>query len=384
MGAGHEHVGDDVLVLGRHASAALAAPVLRTEGRERSTLDVAIHGHCHDHFIALDQVFIVDSVGSGGNLGHARRGISLADQDQFVLHHAIELHPVRQDREIFLDRQGQFLKLVTDLVPAQRSQAMQPQVKDCLHLNFGQAIGAAFLFGARLNRLDQLDVGGDIANRPFARQQCFARRCRIGRPTNDPHHFIKIGNGNHQTKQDVGPVTCFVQFELGAAGDHFLAEGNEAADDIAQRQHFGPAAADCQHVCRERALCRGVAPKLVQNNLGGGIALQIDHHAHAQTARFVTDVRDAFDPLVLGGFGNLFDQTVLADLVGNRGQHDRATITAAFFNLMPRAHDHRTTPGQIGGARAGRAKDQRGSGEVRPRNNLDQLFRGNRRVFDIG
>src|SRR3546814_9394501 len=60
MGGGDEQLPDGVLVLGRHAGPALAAPLLRAEGVQRRALDIAAHGHGHDHVLPLDQVFVVD------------------------------------------------------------------------------------------------------------------------------------------------------------------------------------------------------------------------------------------------------------------------------------------------------------------------------------
>ena len=42
--------------------------------------------------------------------------------------------------------------------------------------------------------------------------------------------------------------------------------------------------------------------------------------------------------LVLGGLGDLLDQAVLADLIGDRGEHDRAAVAAAFLDHVAGAH----------------------------------------------
>ena len=122
---------------------------------------------------------------------------------------------------------------------------------------------------------------------------------------------------------------------------------------------LGPAAADREHVGGEARLRRGVPPQLVEHDLGRRVALEVDDDAHALAVRFVANVGDALDALVLGGLGDLLDQAVLADLIGDRGQHDRAAVAAAFLDLVARAHDDRAAPGVIGAARAGLAEDQR-------------------------
>src|SRR3546814_2123527 len=96
------------------------------------------------------------------------------------------------------------------------------------------------------------------------------------------------------------------EFELAATGDDFFAEGDGRFEDRLKPHHFGAAAADREHVGGEARLRRGVAPELVEHDLGGRVALQFDDDAHALAVRFVADVGDAFDPLVACGLGDLF------------------------------------------------------------------------------
>ena len=152
------------------------------------------------------------------------------------------------------------------------------------------------------------------------------------------HDLVEIGDRDDQAEQDMGAVARLGELELGAPGDHFLAEADEGLDDVAQGQRLGPAAADRQHVGREARLRRGVPPQLVEHDVGGRVALEVDDDAHAFAVRFVANVGDALDPLVLGGLGDLLDQAVLADLVGDRGQHDRAAVAAAFLDRRGGAH----------------------------------------------
>ena len=104
VGRGDEQLGDRILVLGRHAGAALAAAVLGAERVERGALDVAAQGHGHDHVLALDQILVVDAVGRRRDLGDARRRIWRRDLVEFVAHHRVELDAVAEDLEQFADR----------------------------------------------------------------------------------------------------------------------------------------------------------------------------------------------------------------------------------------------------------------------------------------
>ena len=125
-------------------------------------------------------------------------------------------------------------------------------------------------------------------------------------------------------------------------------------------------------------------PKLVEHDVGGGVELERDDDAHAKPVGLVAYVGDAFDPLVLGGLGDTLDQAVLADLVGDRGQDDRAAVAAPFLDLVAGPHHDRAAPGMIGGAGSGLAEDQGRGREIWPGNILHQPFDCDRRVIHIG
>ena len=164
----HEQIGDRVLVLGRHAAAALAATVLRAERLERGALDIAAHRDGDDHVFARDQIFIVYPIGSARNFAAARRRELGAHRHQFVAHDGIKLHTVCEDFEQAGDAVGERRELGPDFLAAERGEARQPQVEDCLHLQFGQFVDARARL--RLDRLDQLDVRQNLTDRPFARE----------------------------------------------------------------------------------------------------------------------------------------------------------------------------------------------------------------------
>ena len=181
-----------------------------------------------------------------------------------------------------------------------------------------------------------------------------------------------------------GAVARLVELELGAAGDDLLTELDKRLDDVAQVEQLGPAAADRQHVGGERSLRRGVPPQLVQHHLGRGVALQLDDDAHAVPVGLVADVADALDPLVLGRLRDALDQRVLALLIGNLGQHDRAAVVAADLHLVARADDYGAAPALVRGTRAGAAEDDRAGREIRTRHDRDQLLQRDRVTVHAG
>jgi hypothetical protein len=84
------------------------------------------------------------------------------------------------------------------------------------------------------------------------------------------------------------------------------------------------AAVQRHHVAAEGGLQRRVAVELVQDDIGIGIALQLDDDAVALAVGFVAQVGNALDALVAHQFGHLLDHRRLVHLIGNLGDDDRS------------------------------------------------------------
>ena len=128
----------------------------------------------------------------------------------------------------------------------------------------------------------------------------------------------------------------------------------------------------------------GVAPELVQHHVGNGVALQLDDDAHALAVGFVPDVGDALDPLLAHLLGDLLDQRLLDDLVGNGGDDQRLAVLADLLGVHLGAHDDGAAALVIGRGDAGAAEDQRPGREVRARHDLVQLVDADLRVVEVG
>src|SRR3546814_19258577 len=107
-----------------------------------------------------------------------------------------------------------------------------------------------------------------------------------------------------------------------------------------------------------------MAPELVEDDLGGRVALQLDDDAHALAVRFVANVGDALDALVARRLGDLLDEARLADLERNRRQYNRLPVVPAFFDDVRRAHHNRAASSGIGVARAALAAHPRAGREL--------------------
>ena len=61
----------------------------------------------------------------------------------------------------------------------------------------------------------------------------------------------------------------------------------------------------------------GELVELVEHDLRLGVALELDHDAHAVAIGLVAQIADALDALVVHQLGDALDDVLLDDLVGN-------------------------------------------------------------------
>jgi hypothetical protein len=156
------------------------------------------------------------------------------------------------------------------------------------------------------------------------RASSFSRAHRARRAADDLHHLVEVGHRDDQAEQDVGALAGLQQLELRAPGDHFLAELDEALDDVAKGQRLGPAAADRQHVGREARLRRSVPPQLVQHT--SGVASRFRSMTIRTPSRFDSSRMSATPSIRLSLAASAIFSTSpdLPTWIRDFGEHDRA------------------------------------------------------------
>ncbi len=160
---------------------------------------------------------------------------------------------------------------------------------------------------------------------------------------------------------------------FGPPRDHFLAEVEERAQHVGQRQHLRPAAVQRDHVGAEARLQGGEAPELVEHHVGDRVALDLDDDAHAVAIGLVAQVGDALDALLANQLRDALDQRRLVDLVGDLADDQRLAVLAQLFDRDLGAHDDRAAAGCISGADAGSPEDRPASRKIGPGNMLEQF-----------
>ena len=124
---------DEVVVLGHHTGATLAAAVLGAVERERRPLRVAGASDRDHHVLVGDHVFNRDVMGLRDDLGAAAITVALAKFDQLALDLGHDQRVGGQERAQSLDEDHELAILREDLLAlAETGQLLEAQIQDRL------------------------------------------------------------------------------------------------------------------------------------------------------------------------------------------------------------------------------------------------------------
>ena len=161
----------------------------------------------------------------------------------------------------------------------------------------------------------------------------------------------------------MGPVPRLAQAVLGPPGDDLDLVVDVGGDQLGQVERAGHAVDQGHRVHAEAGLQRGVLVEVVEHDVGGGVALQVDHQLGVLARGQVLDVADAVE---LAGVDQLLDlggHRRHAHLVGQLGDDDLVG-GLALVDLGPGPHLDGAAAGAVGVLDAGPAQDVGAGGEV--------------------
>ena len=151
-----------------------------------------------------------------------------------------------------------------------------------------------------------------------------------------------------------------------------------------QIQHQGTPLHQCQGIHPKTGLHGRVFVELVQKNIGLGATLQLDHHPHPLTIRFIAEIGDAKHLFFAHQIGNPLHQTGLVDLVRKLLDDDDLSVVATLLHLGFGAHHNRTTPGHERAVNTRSTADRASRGKIRAGHMDHQARNRQRRIIDQG
>ena len=246
MGVGDEQLGQEIVVVGRHADPALAAAALLAIGRERRALDVAEPRHGDDHVLLLDQVLDVDLVVSPSSIV-VRRGVAKRSLTATSSSFSTSSRRSRERRmcSSSLMRSPSWVSSSVILAALELGQALQAQVQDRLRLALGQAVAvrpgrpAAASSGASSARCSSGATSPSRQSRAVSSALAVAGS---GAAADQRDDRIDVGDRDREAEQDVRPLARAREVVGAAPRDHLLAELEEGAQHLQQVELRRPAA----------------------------------------------------------------------------------------------------------------------------------------------
>src|SRR5258708_3059089 len=183
----------------------------------------------------------------------------------------------------------------------------------------------------------------------------------------------------------MGFLLGFFQFELCPAGDDIQPEFDEFRDQVRDIEGPWPALDQGNVVDPVGGLELAMLIKLVDDDIGHSIPLQVDDDAGAFAfVGFVVDMRDAFNDLFIDQLTDTVAKRVAVHLVGNLGDDDLFPAAGLCIDLYLATEDHPAPAEVHGGLDAFHAVDDPARREIGRLYMYHQFLDGDIPFFDIG
>src|SRR5690606_35871022 len=337
---------------GPHATTSLGAIV-----GKQGAFDIPLVGYRDHHFLVGDHILRGNVVFARDYFSPTVITVAVAELFHFVLDDLHSQGFIRQDVSEPGDELLYLLVFLLNFFALEPGQALQAHVEYGLGLDFRKA-----------KTLYETGTG----------------RVRIGRTANQGDYFVEVVERNEISFQDMCPPFRFRQCELGTPDVHVMSVVDEILDKILQVKGQRPAL-DQRHVIdAEGRLQRCVLVKVVQYDVTYRVLLEIVHDAEPLPVGLVSNVRNAFDNLVVYQGRRLLDHLGLVHLVGNLRNDDLFPTAGAGHDLCPPAHDDPPTPGKVGFAYALNAVNDTTRRKIRGSDVFHELGNGDVVVINVG
>ena len=295
-----------VTTLGTHTASSLSTVLL-----ERGALDITEVGDGDDHGIVAVEVLGVHLLAGIFNLGTALVAELLLDLNEFLLDDLAALGGIVEDSLQVLDGLAHLGQLVVQFLLLQAGELAQTHLDDGTGLHLGEAEALTQALDGVLGRVAALDDGD---------------------------HLVDVVTGDDESFQDVGTLLGLLEVELGAADHHLVAVLQEVMQQFLEVQQHGTSVNQTHIINAERRLQLGHLIQLVEEHVGVEVLLDIDDDAHTVAVALVVDIGNALDLLLLNQAGNVLDEILLVDVIGNL-VNDNALVVVLGLDLGLGTHD---------------------------------------------
>ena len=184
---------------------------------------------------------------------------------------------------------------------------------------------------------------------------------------------------------DVRPLPGLAELVLRPPADHVDPVLDEEPQELLQGQGLGPAVDQGQHDHAEGVLQRRELVELVEDDVRVFALLDRDDDPHRLLAvAVVVDVGHAGDPPAVDQLGQLLEERLLGELVGDLGEDDLGAAVLQLLDLVLGPDDDPAAARAVRLLDAHPAADRAAGGEVGAGDDLHDLVELDRRVVDVG
>src|SRR5690606_4092907 len=152
---------------------------------------------------------------------------------------------------------------------------------------------------------------------------------------------IDLGDRHSEALDDLALPLGARQLDASAPADDLTAVQDEDLERLLEVPPLSPTLDDGQVDDAEGRLQIGETEEVIQDDLGEGVLLELDHETHPVSIALIAHFADALDALLADELADLRSEAGLVHLVGKLGDHDLFAIgTLNLLDLGPRAHQH--------------------------------------------
>lgn len=156
---------------------------------------------------------------------------------------------------------------------------------------------------------------------------------------------------------------------------------DELGEHGLEREGLGPIVDEGEHDDADGVLQRGELVELVEDDVGVGVAFDVDDDSDAVTITVILDIGDAGDAVFLDGVGDFLNETDLLLHVGDFGDDDFLSIFF-FFDLALGAKGDGASAGAVAFDDSAAAANDSAGGEVGSGDAGEEIGQGCRGVIE--
>ena len=296
-------------------------------------------GQGYHHVFFSDEVLYVYLFGLCNELCAPFQGVLIPYFLELGFYYVQYLLLTGEDFLVFLDLLQDLFVFFNDLFKLEACEALEFHVQDGLGLYPGQ-----------LKLL----------------HEAFPGLCRGLGGTDECHNLVQVVNGNLQAFQDMGAFLGLSQQIGGAPDDHRLPVFQEVGEKFLEVQQFRFPVDNGQEDDAETALHCRVFVKMVEDDLGNAVLLELHHYPHAAPVGFIPDRMNALYLLVLDQRGNALHELGLVYLIGYLGDDDLFLVAPGnLFHSGPGPHLYYSAARLVGLLDPLPSADVSGCGKIR-------------------